>query len=395
MSNLGEYLKNLNNLYSKSNNQSIGDILNSFSQLSQDYSENIENNFTYTSYKYNECPLDEKQHFFEDQLQFIECLVIKTIYEKSGMIWNWFDIYNLMADKSYQNVEKTMRKVVYSTSGTSRPVGELSYAYWNGLQIIDIDIKNEELAEKLKYILFDELKNYYYFLECCKSASKKSLHIWTKITPISIKPKNKKIEYLCNFRHKYSYIYIVLLKYAAKLGYTKDDIFKFLDMAMAKPQQGIFISSDDKALLNTNFRDTRLDVNFENAFHSGVSSINWISHPDLKDIFHKLDWFAEDTNSQNINLEVSNISNINDRDINKSKGSQHYKHAQRWQLANTLTSIYGKDKALEIMLEICKNTPKAELLGDVKTASIHNKPISIWAVKELNSVHGFNIQINA
>lgn len=393
MSNLGEYLKSLNNLYSKSNNQSIGDILNSFSQLSQDYSENVENSFTYTSYKYNECPLAEKQHFFEDQLQFIECLVIKTIYEKSGMIWNWFDIYNLMGDDSYRNIEKTMRKVVYSTSGTSRPIGELSYAYWNGLQIIDIDIKNEELAEKLKYILFDELKNYYWFLGCCKSASKKSLHIWTKITPISIKPKNKKIEYLCNFRHKYSYIYIVLLKYAAKLEYTKEDIFKFLDMAMAKPQQGIFISSDDKAILNTNFRDTRLDVNFENAFHSGVSSINWISHPDLKDIFHKLDWFAEDTNSQNINLEVSNISNINDRDKNKSKGSQHYKHAQRWQLANTLTSIYGKDKALEIMLEICKNTPKSELLGDVKTASIHNKPISIWAVKELNSVHGFNIQI--
>ena len=46
-------------------------------------------------------------------------------------------------------------------------------------------------------------------------------------------------------------------------------------------------------------------------------------------------------------VEVTNISGINDRDISKSKGKKHYKHAQRWQLANTLTSIYGEEKALQ------------------------------------------------
>jgi len=165
-----------------------------------------------------------------------------------------------MKDPTYKNTEKIKRKVVYSSSTNQRPIGDMSYNVWNGLQIIDIDIKDETLALNLKQVLFNELKQYHWFLGCCISASGKSCHVWTKITPISIETNARRIEYVCNFRHKYSYIYIVLMKYAKQYGYTKDDIFKYMDMAMCKPQQGIFISSDNNALLNTNFKDLRLDV---------------------------------------------------------------------------------------------------------------------------------------
>ena len=387
-------LKEVNELYSKKN-QSMSDILNSFRQISSSY-ENIQElqNKTYSSYIFNECTKEEQEDIFNEQLQFIECLVTNSIYDKQGIIWNWLDIYKLLFDTTYKNIDKIKRKVVYSTSGNYRPIGDVSYNIWNGLQIIDIDIKNEELANNLKGLIFDELKKYHWFLGICKSASGKSLHVWTKITPISAIAENKRIEYLCNFRHKYSYLYIVLQKYSNKFGYTKENILDYMDMAMAKPQQGIFISSDNSALLNSNFKDLRLDVNFESAFVSGIESINWISHPDLKEIFHRLEWFNNDNTSTD-NVEISNISGINDRDISKSLGRQHYKHNQRWQLANTLTSIYGEEKALQIMLEICRNTPKRELAGDVKTASIHNKPISIWAIKELNKQHGFNLKIKS
>ena len=130
--------------------------------------------------------------------------------------------------------------------------------------------------------------------------------------------KNRKIEYLCNFRHKYSYVYIILNKYSKDLLYTKDNIMSYLDMAMAKPQQGSFISSDNKALLNTNFIDLRLDVGFESAFDTGIESVDWISHPDLKQIFKKLDWFNNEQFVQDVNIDMSNISNINERDINGS-----------------------------------------------------------------------------
>jgi len=393
---LGNYLNKINNEYN-SKNKSVTDILKSFSQISNEYNEfnetelkNIENN--YSSYNYIECNEDEQDEFFSDQLQFIETLVTNSIYEKSGIIWNWGDIYKLMKDPTYKNTEKTNRKVVYSVSSNQRPIGDNSYNMWNGLQIIDIDIKNAELALQIKQILFNDLKQYHWFLGCCISASGKSCHVWTKITPISIDLNSRRIEYVCNFRHKYSYIYIVLMKYAKQFGYEKEDILTYLDMAMCKPQQGIFIASDNNALLNTNFVDLRLDVNFESAFHSGVTSIDWISHPDLKDIFHKLEWFNNDKTSEE-NIEVTNISGINDRDSSKSLGKKHYKHNQRWQIANTLTSIYGQDKALQIMIEICEGTSRRELAGDIKTAAIHNKPISIWAIKELNKNHGFKLKV--
>lgn len=396
---LGNYLKQISEQYNSNKKKSITEILKSFSQISSGYNElnefnNIVTEKVYSSSNYNECPKDEQDEFFEDQLQFIETLVINSIYEKSGIIWNWGDIYNLMKDPTYKNVEKIKRKVIYPTSSNQRPIGDLSYNVWNGLQIIDIDIKDEALALNIKQILFDELKRYHWFLGCCISASGKSCHVWTKITPISIDSSSRRIEYICNFRHKYSYIYIILMKYSNKLGYTKEDILKYMDMAMCKPQQGIFIASDNNALLNTGFMDARLDVNFESAFHNGVTSVDWISHPDLKDIFHKLEWFNNDTDEES-NVEITNISGINDRDLSASRGKKHYKHSQRWQIANTLTSIYGEDKALQIMCEICEGTPKRELAGDVKTAAIHDKPISVWAVKELNKNHGFKLKIKA
>ena len=395
--NISEYFGKLNKIYAiKDKNQTLTETLNEFNQITKSYSDFVQNNsdeLTYSDYNFLKCSREEQEQFFNDQLQLLECLVTNSIYDKQGLIWNWYDIYKLLYDASYKNTDKIQRKVVYSTSTNSRPIGNSSYLIWNGMQIIDLDIKDEMIASNLKQNIFDELKRYHWFLGVCKSASGKGLHIWTKITPLSFEATNRKVEYLCNFRHKYSYVYIVLTKYASQYGYTKDKIFEYMDMAMAKPQQGIFISSDNTALLNTNFKDLRLDVNFESAFVSGVESINWISHPDLKDIFHKLEWF--NTERETDDVDVSNISGINNRDSKNSKGKLHYKHAQRWQLANTLTSIYGYDKALSLMVEICKGTSYNELAGDVKTASIHNKPISTWAIKELNRQHGFNLKIKA
>ena len=393
-----DYLIKVNKIYSKKENQSLTDILNTFNQLPSSYRE-LENNkvnkFSYSSYNFSECTKDEQLDFYNDQLQLLECFVTNSIYEKgsNGIILNWGDIYKLIINKDYAKTDKINRKVVWSTSYNQRPVGDNSYMMWNGLLIIDLDIKNEKIANSLKPLLFEDLKKYNWFLGITLSSSKKSLHVWTKIRPISITYENRKTEFLCNFRHKYSYIYIILSKYKNNLQYTDDDMIKYLDMSMERPTQGIFIPSDSKSIINMNFQDLRLDVNFESAFSCGIESIDWITHPDLKNLFRKLEWFNTDRSTDDI--QVQNISGIDDRDPKKSLGKRHYKHAQRWQLANTLTSIYGYDAALQLMKEICKGTPTKELAGDVKTASIHNKPISTWAIKELNSQHGFNLKIKS
>lgn len=389
-----EYLKKIGNTYKEE--KSLTNMLNAFRLISEDYNK-LNNNevvFDYSSYNFNECSEVEQEMFIDDNLRQLECLVTNTIYDKTGTLWTWYDIFKLLNNPDYAIVEKIKRRVVYSTSSHNRPIGDVAFQVWNGLQIIDLDIKNNELADKLKPILFDELKKFNWFLGVCKSASGKGLHVWTKITPIAQEFQNKKIEYLCNFRHKYSYVYVVLDKYGKDFGYSKQNIFEYMDMAMAKPQQGIFISSDN-ALMNMNFIDTRLDVNFEGAFDCGVASVNWIAHPDLKQIFSKLEWFNNDSFDKSSNIEIQNIDGFQTFDLSKSKGPKHYKHAQRWQIANTLTNLYGEDKAFEIMCRICKNTETRELKGDVKTASIHHKPISLWAVKELNESHGFKIEIKS
>lgn len=388
---LGAYLKKINS--SLDNSKSMTEVFDTFRCMSKEYQEfsNLNNSKNISEYDYLKASKEEQESLLAE-LSSVECLVTNSIYEKRGFIRNWKYIFDLLLDDFYAKTEKTNRKVVFSAESNDRPVGDNSYLTWNGMQIIDLDIKDKIIANKLKIAIFDNLKKYHWFLGVCTSASGKGLHVWTKISPISVNLSNRKIEYLCNFRHKYSYIYIILSKYANEFGYTKEQILDFMDMAMAKPQQGIFISSDKKAKMNVNFQDLRLDANFESAFDTGIESINWISHPDLKSIFAKLEWFNNDKFNSRSNVDITEIDNIDERDKSKSI-KKHYKHAQRWQLANTLTSLYGFDKALALMCEICEGTDYKELRGDIKTASIHNKPISVWAVKELNKYHGFKIEI--
>ena len=391
--NIAQYLKKVAESYSSKN--AMVDIYDQFRCMSKEYesfNEEDTDQEMYSSYNFKECSKEEQEKYMNSTLSMVSCLITNSIYDRVGIVQNWKEVWNLTQDPIYKKVEKANRKVVFSVSCNDRPIGDKSFLMWNGIQIIDIDIKNKVLADQLKPLIFDDLKKFHWFLGVAKSASGKSLHVWTKITPISYKDENKKIEYLCNFRHKYSYLYIVLTKHMQEIGYTKDDIFDWMDMAMAKPQQGIFITSDSKALLSTNFIDLRLDANFETAFDTGLESIDWISHPDLKNIFSKLEWFNTE-NNQKKNVDISKISDVNDVDPTKCI-RRHYKHAQRWQLANTLTSIYGYEKALQYMCAICEGTEYKELKGDVKTASIHDKPISVWAVKQLNKYHGFSIKIN-
>ena len=172
-------IKQVNEIYKNKDKQSLTDILESFSCISKDYNE-IENQIKLNKYShilYSDCSEEEQQKFYEDQLQLIECLVTNSIYDKVGIVWDWKQIYDLLYDNEYSKVEKANRRVVYSTAQNNRPIGDASFQMWNGLQIIDLDIKDENIATSLKDDLFNELSKYHWFIGICKSASKKSLHL--------------------------------------------------------------------------------------------------------------------------------------------------------------------------------------------------------------------------
>ena len=334
---------------------------------------------------------DRKQ--YSKRLKECDISIMPNITSTSGSKATLHDLISILCDPQNKNLLKSKRKVVYSTSNGERPVGNKAYELWNGFQVIDMDIKDEAIAEQLKNVIFNKLYKCNWFLGVTKSASGQGLHIYTKISI----PENdvedvkkKKLLYLTNFRHKYSFVYLACLGELEALDKTKDDLLKWMDLAMFKPQQGAFIGYDEHPLINTRFFEDFIYVNFDNIEDIGHPDIDWITHPDLKLLFKRWEWF-EDEDAQQLNVEVLDKPLLEFDTHSKV----HYKHFERWRLANTLVNLYGREQGYKYLRLICANTIKdKELQADCMTAARHIKPVDPWAVNRLNSVHGFKIKLN-
>ena len=346
---------------------------------------------TFTYADFMNCCEDEKQQFIK-RLQECNISIMDNITHTSGKVSTLEDLYNIITDESNKHTPKTKRKVVYSTSNGERPIGKKSFSLWNGFQVIDMDIKNEEIAEKLKYHIFNKLYKCNWFMGVTKSASGKGLHIYTKIDIPQTEEDDidkKKLLYLTNFRHKYSFVYIACLSAMNELGFSKDELVKWMDLMMFKPQQGAFIGYDEHPLINTQFFSDFIYVNFDNVEDIGHPDIDWVTYPDLKELFKRWEWFEDDNES--LNIEVIDKPDLEFDTHNKV----HYKHFERWRLANTLVKIYGLEKGFKYLRLVCSNNIKdKELQADCITASRHDKPVDVWAVNRLNTQHGFKIKLD-
>lgn len=335
--------------------------------------------------------VDKKQ--YSKRLKECDISIMNAITASVGTKATLLDLVNTIISPNNKDIDKSNRKVVYSTSNGERPVGDKAFELWNGFQVIDMDIKNESLAEHLKEVIFNKLYKCNWFLGVTKSASGTGLHIYTKISipeSDSNDIKKKRLLYLTNFRHKYSFVYISCLSASEELDFTKDDLKGWMDISMFRPQQGAFIGYDPHPLINTKFFEDFIYVNFDNIEDIGHPDIDWITHPDLKMIFKRWEWFEEDSSSQ-INIEVLDKPLLEFDTHTKV----HYKHFERWRLANTLVKLYGFKQGYNYLRLICANTVKdKELHADCVTAAKHEKPIDPWAINRLNSMHGFKIKLN-
>lgn len=353
--------------------------------------ETLQNTYNSNSYKssdYYKCSKEEKLSFIDYLNNNITVTVTDDITKKFGTVTPFGDVIKIMSQASYKNVEKIKRKVLFSVSDGKRPIGDKGAMAWNGFQVIDLDIKNYEIAESLQHVIFNTLSRETWFLGVTISSSGKGLHVWTQIkVPENIELEELKLLYALNFRHKYSSVFIAIQQ--SNAGLSDKDIINFMDMAMFKPQQGVFIPSQ-KPLLNTNFQ--YLELTFESVKNQDriYSDYEWTTAPILLETFSKWEWFANSTKSSD-DIPDSKITQIGDYELNGVK--IHYKHKERWQLANTLCSIYGFERGYELLRNIvADDVPDFELLADMKTASNYEKPISLWAVRTLNTLHGFQIK---
>ena len=336
-------------------------------------------------------PFDRKQ--FTKRLQECQISIFDNIKQREGGVSTTLDVLiNTITNPQNAKVTKTNRKVVYSTSNGVRPVGDAAFELWNGFQVIDMDIKNEELADKLKVHIFNKLYKCNWFVGVTKSASGLGLHVYTKIAVAQSDEgdrKKKKLLYLTNFRHKYSFVYLACLSAAEEFGFTKEQLLDWMDISMFRPQQGAFIGYDPHPLISTRFFEDFIYVNFDNIEDIGHPDIDWVSHPDLKGIFKRWEFFEEMDDT--IEVTVIDKPDLEFDTHNKV----HYKHFERWRLANTLVALYGLEQGTKYLRMICSNNIKdKELQADCITASRHNKPVDVWAVNRLNSSHGFKIKLN-
>ena len=90
------------------------------------------------------CDKMERKQFSK---RLLECnvTICDNIRAKQGTASTLYDVMQLVINPSNKNVNKNDRKVVYSTNDGTRPIGEEGFLSWNGFQVIDMDIKNEEI----------------------------------------------------------------------------------------------------------------------------------------------------------------------------------------------------------------------------------------------------------
>lgn len=342
-----------------------------------------------------ECSREEQEQFY-DRIEVGAITFCKSIRDKEGEIGTLHSLLNIITDSRYKDIKKVERKVVYSASDGLRPIGYHAFDQWSGFQVIDMDIKDREFATYLKTNIFARLVKYNWFVGVAYSSSGKGLHIYTKIrVPDSDDSQKKKLLYLTNFRHKYSFVYLACLKVIGGMmnadgtPVTKDQLAQWLDFAMFKPQQGAFIGYDEHPLFNTHFFEDFIYVNFDNVEDMGHPDVDWVTYPDLREAFKRWEWFEEDDKPADIDIKDAPLLETT------TSNKVHYKHNERWKLANTLVRLYGKDQGFEYLRLICSaDIPTKELKSDCVTAARHEKPIEPWAVNQLNKWHGFNIKVS-
>lgn len=342
---------------------------------------------------------EAEQNEYVKRIEESNITFCKSIKDKIGHTGTLHDLINVITNPSFKDIKKMDRYVVYSSTDGNRPIGNTAFDSWGGFQVIDMDIKNRDFAQYIKDNIFLRLIKYNWFLGVSFSSSGKGLHIYTKIRVSENEqkdPKKKKLLYLTNFRHKYSFVYLACLKIIENMTnqdgtpVSDEQLLQWLDFAMFKPQQGAFIGYDEHPLVNTNFFEDFIYVNFDNVEDMGHPDVDWVSYPTLKEKFKRWEWFEEEP-EMNTTIEVSNAPLL----TIDSRNRVHYKHNERWKLANTLVKLYGIDQGFTYMRMICSpSIATKEIQSDCQTAARHDKPVDVWAVNQLNKYHGFNIKIN-
>lgn len=112
-----------------------------------------------------------------------------------------------------------------------------AYLHWNGFYACDVDVDKEktELTEQHLINLYNSLKQFVWFVACCRSTGGKGIHIYTLVKPIMDRNSLKSCEwcYISNAKR---------INKIIKYYLEKNNIQGWTDNAMCQIGQGIHVS---------------------------------------------------------------------------------------------------------------------------------------------------------
>lgn len=300
-------------------------------------------------------------------------------------------LINLWTDTNNRDIKKSDRKVIFATSNGERPCKDTIGKLWNGMIIVDMDIHDATIADDLQKVIAKILDHCEFLLSVVKSSSQQGLHVYTMVDPTQVYEEASKLDdpkqasqYVLQ-RRKNMYFEICSLLNTVISGYAKshkipkETFEKWIDFHMEQAAQGIFVSYDKGAWVNSNFV---------------YEYSEFMEKPHLDDpVAQKQYQYVEFLQSkEDDDVVVTNRGDI----VSKMPISEWRKlpirYGYRWRLANTLVSIFGEEQGYAYLRAIVSNnTSSSELKGYCKTAAQHTKNPDSNTIKFLNKEYGFNI----
>lgn len=329
------------------------------------------------------------------------------------------EILEIAANKNVNKVDKTVRPVVLPLTGGDRIVGEKAYLNWSGLQVFDVDLKFSKefwdkgiTASEVRDMLFDKLSHYPWLISVNVSASKRGVHVWTKVSRMHHLYKEDE----ANIEHgKYWYRMSYLQKWAALAYVLKnvcgvDDVYsnnKVLDTAMAQPRQVAAVNYDPETRYNPNFIDLYPVIFYHKTPVPNITDEDWLLNDTVYNAFGN--WFTENeiSNLTAQGIEVKRAASISVnldesyllkdiKQINIQALPQGDRYKTRYRVVNTIIDLYGDTKEsrelIYHILQANETSTKSQITAYIRSAATNKKQADVYMIRYLHKL-GLNIEL--
>lgn len=337
-------------------------------------------------------------------------------YEHKQRIYSIGEVIEMTMNPNINYRDKLNRPLVLAHTCGKRLVGDNLYAYWNGLQIFDIDLKFSKLymdnpslsAENHRDIIFNKLKHYPWLLGVTLSSSGRAVHVYTKVSRMhnlfdneEMNAQIQKFWYRMSYIQKHGAIAYVLFNYCGIDDiYEKRSKNQIIDTSLSRVSQGIAINHDPNAKWSNNFMDLYPCFLYHIPPTKGIELEDWLLTPKI--LSHYTNWFYDfaslDETNDSVQINENKLKVVVDSNIQLDGISQidmdslsnGEKYSIRWRICNTVMSAFGNTEDAKNLchhiLQTAKTGKVREVNAFIRSAVINRKDADLSTIKTLKKL---------